>query len=153
MLRFRVMRILYRRVVCDSWSRQSCVITVVSWLWWSTRIWITRLHGWPSSRRTHPVFYTPICYLFFAGCTHTREQMTANVRGIKNPVSLEARWSGRHLRLSPLSVANESLFYLILACVHARLPTDLTVVKVILSISKPCMSIYAHSHWGTIVRT
>lgn len=135
----------------DAWSvirdRVNHVSSLsVSWLWWSTRIWITRLHGWPSSRRMHPIFYTPICYLFFSGCTHTREQMTANARGIKNPVSLEARWSGRHLRLSLLA-------FFVLACVHARLPADLTVVKVILSISKSCVSVYVHSHGGTIVRT
>lgn len=46
-------------------------------------IWITRLYGWLSPRRAYSVFYTPICYLFFAGSTHTREQMTANATGIK----------------------------------------------------------------------
>lgn len=48
--------------------------------------------------------YTPICYLFFAESTRSTRTNWPNVKTkkIKNPVSLRARWSGRHLRLSPL---------------------------------------------------
>lgn len=71
---------------------------------------------------------------------HAYTQMTANATGIKNPASLRARWSGRHLRLSPLGAANETtLLSRSLACVHVRVPTDLTLVKVIFAISKPCV--------------
>lgn len=54
----------------------------------------------------------------------------------KYPVFLRARWSGRHLRLSPLG-ADLSLPPLLRSSAHARAACGRSVVKVILSVSKP----------------
>lgn len=84
-------------------------------------IWITRLHGWPSSRRTHSIFYTPICYFFRREHTYTRANNREREGSKKNSVSLESTvvWS------SPASFASRrrerdiSLFSRSRMCVRA----------------------------------